>query len=185
MKPFIIVGDLSNPIGSLNTSDWFAFNMAGNLPSPSTTHVVTGKGSSTAKSVSGVNTEEGHAMLVNDVGRKNFALPSHPKVSASTAAQNLLQLVKAAINAADTGWGMSANTDVADDLYAKRGFLFKAGSTNDAVIYIGTSSVNNSGDYGIPLAAGESLFIEVTQASTFWLCGASGGTTLDMHFLAI
>jgi len=184
MKPFIIVGDLSNPIGRLNTSDWFAFNMAGNLPSPSTTHVISGKGSSSAKAVAGVSTEEGHAMLVNDVGRKTFALPSHPKLSIGTGNINLLQAVKAAIGlGGDANWGMTDANDVPNDIYAKRGFLFKTKGDNSGTVYIGTSAVNSAGDYGMPLAAGESLFIEVTQASTFYL--AATASSQVVYFLAI
>jgi hypothetical protein len=147
------------------------------------THVVSGKGSSAKKAVSGTNTDEGYAMLVNDVGRKTFALPSHPTLSITTGAENLLSAVKSALAGANANWGMTDANDIPDDLYAKRGFLFKTPDTNTGSVYIGTSAVNAAGDYGIPLGAGESMFIEVTQASTFYLVSSTG--TQSVHFLAI
>jgi len=171
-------------IGSLNTSDCLAFNMAGNSPSPSTTHVTTGKGSARTKPVAGVATEEGQAMLVNDVGREGFAAPSHPRVTVGTTAANFLQLIKTAIGGANAGWGMTGSGDVPNDIIAKRGFLFKAGSGNSGEIYIGTSSVSAASSfYGMPLAAGESLFVEVTKASSFYMDATTSNQYL--HFLAI
>lgn len=156
--------------------------MAGNTPSPSTTHVTTGKGSSRTKPVAGVATQEGQAMLVNDVGREGFAAPSHPKLTVGTTATNMLKLIQSAIGAADTGWGMTDGNDVPNDVVAKRGFLFKAASGNSGEIYIGTSSVSSS-TYGMPLAAGESLFVEVTKASSFYMDASAASQ--ELHFLAI
>lgn len=161
--------------------------MAGNSPSPSTTHVTTGKGSARTKPVAGVATEEGQAMLVNDVGREGFAAPSHPRVAVTTTATNFLQLIKTAIGGANAGWGMTGSGDVPDDIIAKRGFLFKADSGNSGEVFIGTSAVTAAvqptQSYGMPLAAGESLFVEVTKASSFYMDATTG--TQYLHFLAI
>lgn len=146
--------------------------------------VVTGKGSTSTKPVSGVETTEGQVMLVNDVGREGFAAPSHPSVTVTGTATPFLQLIKTAINGANTGWGMSAGTDVPTDIVAKRGFLFKSDSANDGTIFIGTSAVSAGGStFGMPLAAGESLFVEVTRASSFYMDATDSSEKL--HFLAI
>lgn len=146
--------------------------------------VVTGKGSTSTKPVSGIETAEGQVMLVNDVGREGFAAPSHPTITVTSTATPFLQLIKTAIGGANTGWGMSASTDVPTDIVAKRGFLFKADSANTTTIFIGTSAVSAAGStFGMPLAAGESLFVEVTRASSFYMDADSGTPTL--HFLAI
>jgi len=147
--------------------------------------VVTGKGSTSTKPVSGVETAEGQVMLVNDVGREGFAAPSHPTITVTATASPFLQLIKTAIGGANTGWGMSAGTDVPTDIVAKRGFLFKADAANTTTIFIGTSAVSSSAGstFGMPLAAGESLFVEVTRASSFYMETDSG--TPKLHFLAI
>ena len=175
-------------IGSLNTSDCLAFNMAGNSPSPSTTHVTTGKGSARTKPVAGVATEEGQAMLVNDVGREGFAAPSHPRVGVTTTATNFLQLIKTAIAGANAGWGMTGSGDVPNDIIAKRGFLFKADSGNSGEVFIGTSAVTagscaNTSNVWYAFGGWESLFVEVTKASSFYMDATTG--TQYLHFLAI
>ena len=153
-------------------------------PRDSSIKVISGKGSNAPKPVAGINTAEGQAILVNDIGREGFAAPSHPMLTVGTSATNLLQLIKSAIGGADTGWGMATGTDVPNDIIAKRGFLFKAGSSNSGEIYIGTSSVSAASTfYGMPLAAGESLFVEVTRASSFHMDATASSQTL--HFLAI
>ena len=79
---------------------------------------------------------------------------------------------------------MTAANDVPNDIIAKRGFLFKAGSGNSREIYIGTSSVSAASSFfGMPLAAGESLFVEVTRASSFHMDATASSQSL--HFLAI
>lgn len=156
--------------------------MAGN--SNDSVKVVASKGSNATKPVSGVSTDEGQAMLISDVGRLGFAFPSHPRLTVTNTTANMLQLIKTAIAGANTGWGMSAAGDVPDDLYAKRGFLFKAGSANADTVYIGTSAIVSGGTFGIPLEAGESLFIEITQASSIHLVASSSGTNY-IHLLAI
>ena len=150
--------------------------------------VLTSKSSSTTSPVRGIQTDEGNAMLVNDVGRRTFAAKSHPALSVSTTSRNLLVLIKSAIAAIDTAaaradWGMTSNSDLPDDVEAKRGFLFKSASTNTGIIYVGTDNVVTGGTYGMPLAAGESMFVEITQSSSFNLVASAGTQTI--HFLAI
>tara|TARA_B100000287_G_scaffold238029_2_gene223922 strand:+ start:3318 stop:3788 length:471 start_codon:yes stop_codon:yes gene_type:complete len=153
-------------------------------PRDSSIKVVAGKGSNTAKPVSGITTVEGQAILVNDVGREGFAAPSHPRLTVGTTATNMLQLIKTSIGGANTGWGMTGANDVPNDIIAKRGFLFKAGSGNSGEIYIGTSAVSAASSFfGMPLAAGESLFVEVTRASSFYMDATASSQLL--HFLAI
>jgi hypothetical protein len=65
---------------------------------------------------------------------------------------------------------MTDNSDMPNDFSAKRGFLFKADATNSGTIFVGTTHVDADGTgviSGMPLAASESLFVEVTRASTF------------------
>ena len=146
--------------------------------------VVVGKGSTNTKPVSGVSTEEGQVMLVNDVGREGFSAPSHPMITVGTTATNFLHLIKTAIGGANAAWGMSASGDIPTDIVAKRGFLFKADSANAGTIFIGTSSVSAASSFfGMPLAASESLFVEVTRASSFYMDATASSQKL--HFLAI
>jgi hypothetical protein len=153
--------------------------------------VVTGKGSTNTKPVSGIGTDEGQVMLVNDVGRAGFAAPHFPMLTITTATVNLLGAINAAITATNTDaararWGMTDNNDVPNDFSAKRGFLFKADSTNAGVVFVGTSLVDADGSNvisGMPLSAGESLFVEVTRASSFNFNATASGQKL--YFLAI
>ncbi len=147
--------------------------MAGN--SSDGIKVVTGKGSTNTKPVSGVRTHEGQVMLVNDVGRAEFAAPQFPLLTINQTTLNLLAAIRNAIATTDTDaargrWGMTDNNDMPNDFSAKRGFLFKADATNSGTIFVGTTHVNADGSNvisGMPLAASESLFVEVTRASTF------------------
>tara|TARA_B100000927_G_C16462444_1_gene468389 strand:- start:994 stop:1485 length:492 start_codon:yes stop_codon:yes gene_type:complete len=147
--------------------------MAGN--SSDGIKVVTGKGSTNTKPVSGIGTDEGQVMLVNDVGRAEFAAPHFPLLTINAATSNLLAAIRDAIATTDTNeararWGMTDNNDMPNDFSAKRGFLFKADATNSGTIFVGTTLVDADGTNvisGMPLAASESLFVEVTRASTF------------------
>jgi len=147
--------------------------MAGN--SSDGIKVVTGKGSTNTKPVSGVRTHEGQVMLVNDVGRAEFAAPQFPLLTIGATTLNLLAAIRNAIEITNTDaargrWGMTDNNDMPNDFSAKRGFLFKADATNSGTIFVGTTHVNADGSNvisGMPLAASESLFVEVTRASTF------------------
>jgi len=153
--------------------------------------VVTGKGSTNTKPVSGVGTDEGQVMLVNDVGRAEFAAPHFPLLTIGTSTLNLLAAIQAAIattntDAARARWGMTDNSDVPNDFSAKRGFLFKADAENAKPIFIGTSLVDADGSNvisGMPLSASESLFVEVTRASTFHF--NAGAADMKLYFLAI
>jgi len=146
--------------------------------------VVTGKGSTNTKPVSGVSTQEGQVMLVNDVGRERFSAPSHPMITVGTTATNFLHLIKTAIGGANSAWGMAAAADIPTDIVAKRGFLFKADAANAGTIFIGTSSVSAASSFfGMPLAASESLFVEITRASSFYMDATASSQKL--YFLAI
>ena len=119
--------------------------MAGN--SGDSIKVVTGKGSTSIKPVSGVGTDEGQVMLVNDVGRAEFAAPHFPLLTINASTINLLNAIKDAIavtdtNAARARWGMTDNSDIPNDFSAKRGFLFKADATNSGTIFVGTTHVD-------------------------------------------
>ena len=97
---------------------------------------------------------------------------------------NFVQLSKTAIGGADAAWGMAAAADIPTDIVAKRGFLFKADAANAGTIFIGTSSVSAASSFfGMPLAASESLFVEVTRASSFYMDATASSQKL--HFLAI
>lgn len=153
--------------------------------------VVTGKGSTNTKPVSGVGTDEGQVMLVNDVGRSSFAAPHFPLLTIGTSTVNLLGAIQAAITATNTDeararWGMTDNNDIPNDFSAKRGFLFKADASNAGTIFVGTSLVDADGSNvisGMPLSASESLFVEVTRASTFHF--NAGASSQKLYFLAI
>lgn len=162
--------------------------------------VVTGKGSTNTKPVSGVGTDEGQVMLVNDVGRSSFAAPHFPVLSISQSTLNLLSAIQLAVNTAVTAgtgyasdasiararWGMTDAADVPNDFSAKRGFLFKADAGNSKPIFVGTSLVDADGTNvisGMPLSASESLFVEVTRASTFHF--NAGANDQKLYFLAI
>ena len=163
--------------------------MAGN--SSDGIKVVTGKGSTNTKPVSGVGTHEGQVMLVNDVGRAEFAAPQFPLLTINASTLNLLAAIRNAIEITDTNaararWGMTDNSDMPNDFSAKRGFLFKADATNSGTIFVGTTHVDADGTNvisGMPLAASESLFVEVTRASSFYMDATASGQKL--HFLAI
>ena len=153
--------------------------------------VVTGKGSTNTKPVSGVGTDEGQVMLVNDVGRAGFSAIHHPMLTISTSTVSLLGAIGAAITATNTDaararWGMTDNADIPNDFSAKRGFLFKADSTNGAgVVFVGTSLVDADGSNvisGMPLSAGETLFVEITRASSFHF---NATASCKLYFLAI
>ncbi len=118
--------------------------------------------------VEGVENDEGVGMLVSDVGRATLPIQSFPVLSVTTTANpaNLL------------------NTSQAD-VSAKRGFLFKADASNTGTVFFGGSSVNAAGgsENGIPLSAGESMFIEITRLSALWVDASTG--TQKIYWLAI
>ncbi len=64
---------------------------------------------------------------------------------------------------------------------AQRSILLKADSGNSAVIRVGNSGT--TGSIGFPLAAGESVELEVIRGSHIFLASASGNQTL--HWLAV
>ena len=113
------------------------------------------------------------------------------KLCLTTSTVNLLAAIQAAITATNTDaararWGMTDNNDIPNDFSAKRGFLFKADAANAGTIFVGTSLVDADGSNvisGMPLAASESLFVEITRASTFHFNATASGQKL--YFLAI
>lgn len=118
--------------------------------------------------VEGVENDEGVGMLVSDVGRASLSAQSFPILSVTTTATPLNLL----------------NTNQAD-VAAKRGFLFKADATNTGTIFFGGTSVNAGAgtENGIPLSAGESMFIEITRLSALWVDASTG--TQKLNWLAI
>ena len=64
---------------------------------------------------------------------------------------------------------------------AQRSFCLKADPANGAVIRIGNSAT--TGSNGFPLAAGESITLEIIRGSEIYAASASG--TLTLHWLAI
>ena len=123
----------------------------------------------TNTALSGIDTREGVALLVTDAGREDFATQTFPAISVTTTASRLSSFV----------------TDKVD-VIARRGFQFKAASTNTGDISLGGSSVVGSATAssvnGMPLSPGESLFVEVTQLSHIW-ADASTGTQV-LHWIA-
>lgn len=120
--------------------------------------------------VTGVTVEESEvAMRVTDCGSRTFSVPSFAALQVTTTAASLADL----------------NTNKAD-VVARRGFQFMASADNTETIVIGGKSVAASGTdssiNGMPLAAGASLFIEVTHLSEIYADSVSG--TQVLHWLA-
>ena len=120
--------------------------------------------------VTGVTVEESEvAMRVTDCGSRTFSVPSFSALQVTTTATSLANL----------------NANKAD-VVARRGFQFMASADNTAAIVIGGKSVvanaTDSSINGMPLAAGSSLFIEVTHLSEIYADSVSG--TQVLHWLA-
>ena len=70
-----------------------------------------------------------------------------------------------------------------EDVVAQTGFLITADSSNTITIMIGGSSV--SATNGIPLVAGQSIFIDIVRLSKLYAMGASShtGETANLFWL--
>jgi hypothetical protein len=119
--------------------------------------------------IGGIDTREGAALLVTDAGREDFATQTNLAFSITATAARL----------------SSFNADKLD-VIARRGFQFKASSSNTGDISLGGSAVVGSATAsavnGIPLGPGESLFVEVTQLSHIWADSSTG--TQILHWIA-
>jgi len=140
--------------------------MAGaNDPEPSATYV---RVSDSEDPVHGVRVKQTEtAMLVTDCGRQVLPTQSFGALAVTTTAQTLANLNGA-------------------DLSCARGIQLKAASTNTANISVGGSSVAASATAsavnGMPLAAGDTIFLEITQLSSLYADAATG--TQYLHWIA-
>ncbi len=156
-------------------------------------HVKLRQGGNIQKPLGGVQQDEGVALLVSDTGRENFTAPVQVKLHVGTTATSMLQLIKAGMAngsaAQRTSMGMADASDVPSDIVAKRGFLFKADIANGGTVFIGGSEVAygavGAGNFasGMPLGAGDAMFIEVTRASSIFLDASAADQTI--YWLAL
>jgi len=109
------------------------------------------------------------AMLVSDCGRQELPTQSFAALAVTTSRATLASL----------------NTNNVD-LSGARGIQLKAATTNTASISIGGSSAAASASAasvnGMPLSAGDTIFLEITQLSSLYAVSASG--TQYLHWLA-
>ena len=122
------------------------------------------------KAVSGVVVDETEvALRVTDHGCDELASQSFGAISVGTTADSLADLTTNKV-----------------DVRAKRGIQFKAASGNSGVIVLGGSSVaynaTASNINGMPLAAGDTIFLEVTRLSAIHADASASGQVL--HWIA-
>ena len=122
------------------------------------------------KSVNGVSVGETEvALAVSDHGAADLASTSFNALSVGTTATNLAKLTTNKV-----------------DVRAKRGIQFKAASGNSGTIVLGGSSVSYnataSSINGIPLEAGDTIFLEVTRLSAVFADASASGQVL--HWIA-
>lgn len=139
-------------------------------PDPSATFVRVSDAGNDKKIVSGVTVESTEvAMRVTDCGRSALPAQSFKALPITTTAGTLA----------------SFNADK-NDLTCTRGIQLKAGTGNTATIVIGGSDVVASATpaniNGMPLAAGDSIFLEITHLSSLYAASASG--TQYLHWIA-
>jgi hypothetical protein len=176
-------------IATLNTTRYFGHYMPGSGSINNVTpRVPTSKGSTLTKQLGGVDQEEGIALLVSDTGRGGFSSPLHPQLTIGTTAKSLDGFISAEyanLTAAQrTLFGISAVDEVPVPIIAKRGFIFKADAANSNTIFVGTSHVSATAlKVGFPLAAGDSLFVEITNSKNIWFDGGASGQ--ELYWLAI
>ena len=108
-------------------------------------------------------------MQVSDQGAPDLASTSFNALSVGTTAVNLATLTTNKV-----------------DVRAKRGIQFKAASGNSGTIVLGGSSVSYnataSSINGIPLEAGDTIFLEVTRLSAIFADASASGQVL--HWIA-
>ena len=122
------------------------------------------------KSVNGVSVGETEvALAVSDHGAADLASTSFNALSVGTTAINLAKLTTNKV-----------------DVRARRGIQFKAAAGNSGTIVLGGSSVSYnataSSINGIPLAAGDTIFLEVTRLSAIFADASASGQVL--HWIA-
>ena len=141
-----------------------------NSPAASVNHVRLGSAGNKLKPVSGVTVESTEtAMRVVDCGSDELASQTFGAISVGTTATNLASLT----------------TDKVD-VRARRGIQFKAASGNSGTIVLGGSSVSYnataSSINGMPLAAGDTIFLEVTRLSAIYADASASSQVL--HWIA-
>ena len=139
-------------------------------PDPSATFVRVSDAGNQKKIVSGVTVEDTEvAMRVTDCGRSALPAQSFKALPITTTAGTLA----------------SFNTNKSD-LTCTRGIQLKASTGNTAIITVGGSDVVASATVaninGIPLAAGDTIFLEITHLSSLYAVAASG--TQYLHWIA-
>lgn len=139
-------------------------------PDPSATFVRVSDAGNQKKMVSGVTVENTEvAMRVTDCGRTALPTQSFKALPITTTAGTLA----------------SFNTDN-NDLTCTRGIQLKASTGNTAIITVGGSDVVASATVaninGMPLAAGDTIFLEITHLSSLYAVAASG--TQYLHWIA-
>lgn len=139
-------------------------------PDPSATFVRLSDAGNQKKIVSGVTVGENEvAMQVSDHGAPKLASLSFNALTVGTTAVNLATLTTNKV-----------------DVRAKRGIQFKAAAGNSGTIVLGGSSVAYNGTAaninGMPLAAGDTLFLEVTRLSAIFADASASSQVL--HWIA-
>jgi hypothetical protein len=135
-------------------------------------HGTTGSGN--VLPISALTQENSTSLLFTRQGREDFASSTHPRirlthnVEGSTISYQARQLPLLC--------GL-------EDVVAQTGFLITADSSNTITIMIGGKSV--SATNGIPLVAGQSIFIDIVRFSKFYAMAATdhAGETANLFWL--
>ena len=135
-------------------------------------HGTTGSGN--VLPISALTQENSTSLLFTRQGREDFASSTHPRirlthdVDGNTVSYQARQLPLLC--------GL-------EDVVAQTGFLITADSSNTITIMIGSKNV--SATNGIPLVAGQSIFIDIVRFSKFYAMGAVShtGETANLFWL--
>jgi hypothetical protein len=135
-------------------------------------HGTTGSGN--VLPISALTQENSTSLLFTRQGREDFASSTHPRirlthdVDGNTISYQARQLPLLC--------GL-------EDVVAQTGFLITADSSNTITVMIGGKSV--SATNGIPLVAGQSIFIDIVRFSKFYAMGAVShtGETANLFWL--
>lgn len=135
-------------------------------------HGTTGSGN--VLPISALTQENSTSLLFTRQGREDFASSTHPRirlthdVDGNTISYQARQLPLLC--------GL-------EDVVAQTGFLITADSSNTITIMIGSKNV--SATNGIPLVAGQSIFIDIVRFSKFYAMGATDhtGETANLFWL--
>ncbi len=120
-------------------------------------HGTTGSGN--VRAISALTQENNTSLLFTRQGREDFASATHPRMTVPShqVAKQLPLLC-----------GL-------EDVVAQTGFLITADSSNTVNIMLGTSSV--SATDGIPLVAGQSIFIDIVRLSKIYAIAQTDPTS--------